>query len=732
MTVALALAQCLRASPSETELAQLRNLTPAEWERLAEIAARYELAPLLHARLRSSPLHAFLPPATAQRLTRAYLDAAAAGLRWQHQLLRLLKQLRRCGPPVLAFGDAVLASTVYGNAALGSPRRLDLLVRAEDLDALSSCLLALDTCVDREGGASNPCGAAVFVSLKEGDIPVWVHPRLLPPDAPFRVPADELASIATTALLEGVEAPVLRPEILLLQLCMREASRLETARLYPARLSPALHLYFDLAQVVERYASGLNWEQVIARARDWQAGAAAYLCLSLAREFAGAAIPEAVLAQLAPDAPGAAQVARAREQLLAQLEQELLAQPLPALPAFDALDTGAVDEALLALSPENPLIGCLRGRWQPAAPEIAQCGMPDAAAEWELWARTAVRSGVAPLLLATLRYQPAVPEALKDALQATYTWHLRHNTRTLRELARALDTLHREGIPTLLLKGAALGIAVYGNVGLRPMGDIDLLVRREDAARALALLEGLGYASSGAETRPGATLAYENEVALRHTAKPDLAPVELHWGLLDSPHYQSALDMPWFWETAQPIAFEGVSTLILGPEAQLLHLCAHLMLHHAGASGNLLWYHDIAEVLVAYRDALDWSALFAAAGAGDLVLPLQRVLPVVWDCWQIAPPAGVRGRLAALQPSAIEVQLYAQLTTPARPVAQRFFTDLASMPGWRQRWAYAWENIFPAPAYIRDRYHVAHPLLLPFAYLWRWVRGLLSLLGRQH
>lgn len=727
MTVALALTQCLRPSHSEAELALLRRLTPAEWERLADIAARYELAPLLHARLRSSPLHALLPPATAQRLTRAYLDAAAAGLRWQHQLLRLLKQLRAGGaPPVLAFGDAILASTVYGNPALGSPRQLDLLVRAEDLDALSSCLLALDICVDREGGASNPYGAAVFVSLKEADIPVWVHPRLLPPDAPFCVPADELWSSATTALLEGVAVPVLRPEILLLQLCMRGAPGLETA---------PLRRCFDLAQVVERYASDLDWEQVIARARDWQAGAAAYLSLSLAREFAGAAVPEAVLAQLALDAsgtPGATQVARAREQLFAQFEPGLLAQPLPALPAFEALDTGAVDEALLALSPENPLIGCLRGRWNPAAPETSCSGMPNAAAERELWARTAVRSGVAPLLLATLRHHPVVPEALKDALQEYYTWHLRHNTRTLRELARALAILHREGIPTLLLKGAALGIAVYGNVGLRPMGDIDLLVRREDAARALAFLEGLGYASSGAETRPGATLAYENEVALRHTAKPDLAPVELHWGLLDSPHYQSTLDMPWFWVTAQPITFEGVSTLILGPEAQLLHLCAHLMLHHAGASGNLLWYHDIAEVLVAYRDALDWDALFAAAGACDLVLPLQRVLPVVWDCWQLEPPAGVRNRLAALQASAREAQLYAQLTAPARPVAQRFFTDLASMPGWRQRWAYAWENIFPAPAYIRDRYQVAHPLLLPFAYLWRWVRGLLSLLGRQH
>ncbi|MDX9956760.1 MAG: nucleotidyltransferase family protein, partial [Anaerolineae bacterium] len=405
--------------------------------------------------------------------------------------------------------------------------------------------------------------------------------------------------------------------------------------------------------------------------------------------------------------------------------------PLPALAALDTLDSGVVDETLLALSPESLLIGCLRGRWDPAAWDIARSGMPASAPEWELWARSAVRAGVAPLLATVLRYHPEVPVAVIAAWRRYYVWHLRRNSGSLRELARLLRALHDAGISTLLLKGAALGVAVYGNVGLRPMGDIDLLVQREDAARALALLETLDYAVVGAETRPGATLEYENEVALMHTRKPELAVVELHWGLLDSPHYQRTLDMDWFWRTAQPLAFEGASTLMLGPEAQLLHLCAHLMLHHGGASGHLQWYHDIAEVLVAYRDALDWEALLASAAANDLVLPLQRVLPVVWDCWQLEPPVGVRAALAALQASAKEAQLFGQLTVPARPVAQRFFTDLASMPGWRQRWAYAWENIFPAPAYMRDRYRVAHPLLLPFAYLWRWVRGLASILGRR-
>ncbi|MBN1922047.1 MAG: nucleotidyltransferase family protein [Anaerolineae bacterium] len=718
MIAALVLSQCLRVAPAAAELAHLSQLAPGDWERLVQLAIHQELAPLLHVQLRSTPLHALLPPAAVQQLTRAYLDAAGASLRWEHQLRQLLQQLHRCAIPALILGDAVLALAIYDNAALHSPHSLELLVREADLGALAACLLAAGYCVDPEGGAPNRAEAAVFISLKDADIPVRVYRHSLPSNAPFRVPVDEFWSHAVAATLEGCKTTILRPEALLLALCTREV---------PALPAKGLRLCFDLAQVVARYAAELDWERFIALAREWQAGAAAFLALSLARDLAGAAIPEAALARLAPGASSAAGVARVRQELVEQFEQ-----PLPELSTLDALDSTAVDEALLVLSPENPLIGCLRARWDPAALDSARSRIPVSAPEWELWAGSAVRAGVGALLGTTLRQHAQVPPAIMDLWNGHYVRNLRHTTGTLRELARALEALHREGIATLLLKGAALGVAVYRNVGLRPMGDIDLLVRREDAARALALMEGLGYAATGAETRPGATLEYENEVALRHTRKPQLAPVELHWGLLDSPHYQSTLDMDWFWRTAQPLEVEGASTLMLGPEAQVLHLCAHLMLHHAGASSHLQWYHDIAEVLVAYGDALDWEALLAVAATNDLVLPLQRVLPVVWDCWQIEPPAGLRAKLAALQPSAKEAQLYAQLTAPARPVAQRFFTDLASMQGWRQRWAYAWENIFPAPAYMRERYRFSNSLLLPCAYLWRWLRGLASILGRRH
>ena len=37
---------------------------------------------------------------------------------------------------------------------------------------------------------------------------------------------------------------------------------------------------------------------------------------------------------------------------------------------------------------------------------------------------------------------------------------------------------------------------------------------------------------------------------------------------------------------------------------------------------------------------------------------------------------------------------------------------------------YAWANLVPAPAYMRERYAISHPALLPAYYPYRWFVGL--------
>ncbi len=363
------------------------------------------------------------------------------------------------------------------------------------------------------------------------------------------------------------------------------------------------------------------------------------------------------------------------------------------------------------------LSACLRAQWDPAALD-EPAGVPDNLVE------TARAGGVGPLLYSALRGRKLVPPAVEEELRRDYYGSAARAMVLWHELEKVLRALAAEQIPVILLKGAALAEAVYVNSALRPMGDLDLLVREKDVPAALRALAAQGYSAATAEAHAGLTVESENEVALCGAR----AVVEIHWSLLDSPYYQSHLPIEWFWQTAQPLRVGAQPALALGPEAQLLHLCAHLLLHHGGESPRLLWLHDIAAVLHRYGEQIDWPVLLQQAQACDLVLPLQQLLPRVAREWARPIPETALPRLAALRPSRAEARVFGLLTAPRRPVIQRFWTNLRTTPTWPRRLRYALQSIFPSPSYMQRRYSIRHRLLVPFYYPYRWYVGVREVL----
>ncbi len=370
---------------------------------------------------------------------------------------------------------------------------------------------------------------------------------------------------------------------------------------------------------------------------------------------------------------------------------------------------------------------CLRSPWDPAALPAARA----LAADLDVAAllQTAQAEGLAPLLYSIVRGQQLLPPPAEAALRQAYYGSAHRNLLLLHELEEVLCAFATARIPVIVLKGAALGPAIYANPAARPLGDLDLLLHPADVPAAQRILAARGYRAPQQEARPEALLDYENELMLRQEGPPGAA-VEIHWSLLDSPHHQRRLPLEWFWATAQPLSLGATSALMLGPEAQLLHLCAHLVLHHGSADLRLLWLHDIAAVIVHYQQQLDWDALLAQAQACDLVLPVQQLLPAIARDWHAPIPATALAELARLRPSPAEVRVHAQLTAPGRPAGRRFWDDLSATPTWRQRLRFAWAGLFPAPAYMRQRYRIRSPLLLPLYYPYRWLLGFRGLLFR--
>jgi hypothetical protein len=89
-----------------------------------------------------------------------------------------------------------------------------------------------------------------------------------------------------------------------------------------------------------------------------------------------------------------------------------------------------------------------------------------------------------------------------------------------------IDALEADGIPSLPLKGPALGQALYGKPGRRPSADIDLLLRAEDLDEGVEVATRLGYRDAE-EYRPGERLPLLHRRLVHR--KPGLPVLELHW-----------------------------------------------------------------------------------------------------------------------------------------------------------------------------------------------------------
>jgi Uncharacterised nucleotidyltransferase len=91
------------------------------------------------------------------------------------------------------------------------------------------------------------------------------------------------------------------------------------------------------------------------------------------------------------------------------------------------------------------------------------------------------------------------------------------------QLMAALDTA---GIPSLALKGALLGEAIYGSSGRRPSGDIDLLLASEHLRRAIEVAARHGYHDThDCRSREGLPMLH---FRLQHE-RFGVPPLELHW-----------------------------------------------------------------------------------------------------------------------------------------------------------------------------------------------------------
>lgn len=319
----------------------------------------------------------------------------------------------------------------------------------------------------------------------------------------------------------------------------------------------------------------------------------------------------------------------------------------------------------LRLSPEESLLVAAVGG--PAADPAA---MPD----WHRLLELASWHRVLPLLhqhlAAVAEAGGTVPAPVLEELQRLARESMARGLYLRTELGRVLAALAAEDVPVVLLKGAALVETVYPHVGLRPMGDLDLLVPREDVERAHEAVRALGYEVKGAKVQERdddawlATIHHHLPLVLPATG----AVVELHHRILVDRH---GWDVDGVWARARPLD-ASPPRLVPAPEDLFLHVAAHFALDRINRGRHALG--QLADVVRLAQGGLDWDAVVARARQDQVAdRVFLAVLAADLLVGGVAPPA----TLDALRPASYTPALGAAFVrdrvlraAPALPLEQ--------------------------------------------------------------
>lgn len=234
-----------------------------------------------------------------------------------------------------------------------------------------------------------------------------------------------------------------------------------------------------------------------------------------------------------------------------------------------------------------------------------------------------------------------------------------HRTLLLsRELIRILEHLGAAGIEVIPYKGLALAEYLYGDIAQRQAGDIDLLVRPQDALRARDLLPPLGYRqhSSLPKAAERDYLKSGYEFSFDGSAGPNL--LEIQWAVLPR-FYAVDFDMSALFRRAEATTVAGYSTKSLHSSDLLLILSAHAAKH---AWGRLVWLTDIAQLVT--RKTLAWDSIWPQAQR----LGMKRILCVTLLLAHRVLDAGLpRSAEPHLDPAAVELaeEMEARITSQA-------------------------------------------------------------------
>lgn len=223
---------------------------------------------------------------------------------------------------------------------------------------------------------------------------------------------------------------------------------------------------------------------------------------------------------------------------------------------------------------------------------------------WENVKALAEVEGVVGLLyyhLKALDLLSSLPEPFTRQIEASYQ-KTKRNTLAIIDEAKELSKWFEEaGIPVVALQGLSL-LSVYGDPGLRQLGDADLMIKPGHKQRLKRLLWENGYRMPA--------FMY-SDLLCKDGIWLDIHTHILNLERIRSRGYLFPEDLTPMWERAIPFSGQSGSLLRLDPCDNFIALAAHALKH---SYSRLIWLSDMHESLLQWaKDSKGWKEVVARA-----------------------------------------------------------------------------------------------------------------------
>jgi hypothetical protein len=329
----------------------------------------------------------------------------------------------------------------------------------------------------------------------------------------------------------------------------------------------------------------------------------------------------------------------------------------------------------------------------------------------DAFAGIAQQHGIAPLLYS--RLGDAAPDALRQRLRDIAIHAAAIEPRRLDDLREVLAALAANGVQPLIVKGTALAYSLYPQPDLRPRGDTDLLIDMSELPAVRAAFRALGFEE---RMMPAAEETYRQTTFARGGHLYDV-----HWSITISPVFADLLAVSELRARSVALPAIGGDARTISDVDALLYACIHRVAHHHG-SERLIWLADV-DLLRRRMSAEEHRQFWEVAAERAIVGICLNTIELANE-WFGGEVHGLPQHLADREePTRAWLE-------HGRTRGAEFAAEMAATRGWRARARRLRQIAFPSRDFMRAQFGSDSPLLLPWLYAWRGVRGVARLFRR--